>query len=188
MEGNIIEPDLQNSDNRPEPRTVERLNKPLTTRQERFCQSFVIYGSGAVAARAAGYKARSSNRQGWRLLQSVRVRERIREIQASLADHRGRANDVIIGKLEMVYHRAMENYQYHAAARAAQMQAKLFQGIEETRAELAAAGIGRDDEDRDRETPNNSPELAGPKMMTFDDNSREIDKACTQMSTWKKRV
>jgi len=98
----------------------------LIPRQERFCQAFVHYGAAAAAARAAGYAPASSRRQGWRLMRAPRIQARIREIQADLADHRDRADAAVIGKLEIVYRRALEDHQYYAAARAAYLQAQLM--------------------------------------------------------------
>ncbi len=98
----------------------------LIPRQERFCHAFVHYGTATTAARTAGYAPRSSKRQGWRLLRSPRIQARIREIQAGLADHQGRADAAIIGKLEVVYRRALEDHQFHAAARAAQLQGQFM--------------------------------------------------------------
>ena len=37
----------------------------------------------------------------------------------------GRDRDVLIGKLENIYRRAIENHQYHAATRAIEAQARL---------------------------------------------------------------
>ena len=89
-----------------------------------------------MAARAAGYAPTSARRQGWRLLRSPRIQARIREIQAELADHQCRADDAVIGKLEVVYRRALEAQQFYAAARAAELQGKL---LHRRRAGTAAA-------------------------------------------------
>ncbi len=101
-----------------------RLN-PLTPRQERFCHEFVNWAQGAVAAREAGYQAKWSRKQGSRLLATERIRARIREIQAQLARDGGADMDTLIGKLEVVYRRAIEDHHFYAAARAVELQAKL---------------------------------------------------------------
>ncbi len=98
--------------------------RPLTPRQERFCHEFVHWAQGAVAAREAGYSAASSRKQGYRLLRTARVRARIQEIQAEMARDGGGA-DVLIGKLEVVYRRAIEDHHFAAAARAVELQARL---------------------------------------------------------------
>ena len=100
----------------------------LTPRQERFCQKFVYYLNAAKAARNAGYAPRTANREGYRLLQDPRVARRIQEIQWALAEQHGRDTDTLVGKLEMVYRRAMEDGRYHAAARAVALQAELTTG------------------------------------------------------------
>ena len=97
--------------------------KPLTPRQERFCHEFVNWAQGAVAAREAGYQAKWSRKQGSRLLATARIRARIRDIQAQLARDGGADMDTLIGKLEVVYRRAIEDHHFYAAARAVELQA-----------------------------------------------------------------
>ena len=99
--------------------------KPLNYRQECFCQAFVQGGNASHAAVTAGYTRRSRRQQGWRLLKTRRIAERIREIQADMAAGHGRDHDILIGKLENIYRRAIENHQYHAATRAIEAQARL---------------------------------------------------------------
>ncbi len=99
--------------------------KALTYRQESFCQAFVQEGNASHAAITAGYTPRSRRQQGWRLMKTRRIAERIRDIQAGLAQDHGRDRDVLIGKLENIYRRAMENHQYHAATRVIEAQARL---------------------------------------------------------------
>ncbi len=98
---------------------------PLTSRQERFCQAFVVYATASTAAAEAGYSRKSSRKQGYRLLRTDRIRARVREIQSSLAADHGRDMDVLLGKLEIVYRRAIEDHHFYAAARAVELQAKL---------------------------------------------------------------
>ena len=98
---------------------------PLTSRQERFCQAFVIYATAATAALEAGYTPRNARQHGYRLLKTDRIRARVREIQSSLAADHGRDLDVLLGKLEIVYRRAIEDHHFTAAGRAVEMQARL---------------------------------------------------------------
>ncbi len=100
--------------------------KPLTLRQERFCHAFVNWACGAVAAREAGYAVKSSRKQGSAMLQTERIRARIHEIQSQLAHDAGSDMDALIGKLEVVYRRAIEDHHFYAAARAVELQAKLI--------------------------------------------------------------
>ncbi len=99
--------------------------KPLTPRQERFCHSFVHYSNATVAAVEAGYERPSARKQGSRLLKTARVRARIHEIQAQLARDAGGDMEALIGKLEIIYRRAMEDHHFYAASRAVELQARL---------------------------------------------------------------
>ena len=100
----------------------------LNSRQERFCQAFVVYATASTAAIEAGYARTNARQHGWRLLQTDRIRARIREIQAALAADHGRDMDVLLGKLEIVYRRAIEDHHFAAAAHAVHLQAKIARG------------------------------------------------------------
>ncbi len=97
----------------------------LTHRQEKFCRGFVAYGTPRPAAVEAGYAPRWAVQHGHRLLRQPRIRDRIAELQAELARDSCRETDVMLGKLEAVYRRAMENHQFHAAVRAVEAQRRL---------------------------------------------------------------
>jgi len=97
----------------------------LTSRQERFCQAFVVYATAATAAIEAGYARSNARQYGSRLLKTERIRARIRAIQSGLAADHGRDMDVLLGKLEIVYRRAIEDHHFTAAGRAVEMQARL---------------------------------------------------------------
>ncbi len=113
------------------PQTPTRTHSPnptpttLNPRQERFCQAFVVYATASTAAAESGYSRKWSRKQGYRLLRTDRIRARIREIQSNLAAGHGRDMDVLLGKLEIVYCRAIEDHHFYAAARAVELQAKL---------------------------------------------------------------
>ena len=99
--------------------------KLLTTRQERFCHAFVHYATASAAAREAGYARGSAKQQGYRLLRTGRVRARIRALHAQLCRDQGQDPEVLIGKLENVYRRAIEDQNFPTAARAVELQARL---------------------------------------------------------------
>ena len=99
--------------------------RPLTRRQERFCQAYVVYGSAAKAARAAGYSERSARQQAWRLLHTGRVRARLARLHADLGRDFKDSLNVYIGKLELVYRQAVEDRRSLAAVRAVMAQAHL---------------------------------------------------------------
>ncbi len=101
--------------------------RPLTLRQERFCHAFVLNPNAARAARAAGYEKGSARKQGWRLLRSLRIRARLREIQTELALDQNDSIDALIGKLEVVYRQAVQDRRTLAAVRAVELQGRFTQ-------------------------------------------------------------
>ena len=100
----------------------------LKARQERFCRWFVELANAAGAARAAGYSPNGANVAGFRLLRHPRIARRIAEIEAETARLHSRGPEVLIGKLETVYRRAIVDHHFHTAARAVELQARI-QGI-----------------------------------------------------------
>ncbi len=98
---------------------------PLTPRQEAFCHYFVLWGNASVAAREAGYAASSARNQGYRLARRPRVRARIAQLRRGLARAYGLDAEVLVGKLEALYQRAVEDHDFHAAARAVELQARM---------------------------------------------------------------
>ena len=99
--------------------------RPLTLRQERFCQAFVIDPVAARAAREAGYSREWAGKIGWRLLKSDRIRARLLEIQTDLARELNDGLDPFIGKLEVIYRQAVADRRTLAAVRAVELQARL---------------------------------------------------------------
>ena len=97
----------------------------LKARQERFCRQFVELANGAAAARAAGYAPKGAKIAGYRLLRHPRIARRIAEIEAETAPLHARSSEVLVGKLENVYRRAVVDHQFHAAARAVDLQARI---------------------------------------------------------------
>ncbi len=107
----------------PIPRSIPL--KPLTPRQERFCHYFVLYACASVAASEAGYSRKSSKHQGYRLLRTHRVRDRIRTLHAEHCRDQAGDTEALIGKLENVYRRAVQDHHFHTAARCVELQARL---------------------------------------------------------------
>jgi phage terminase small subunit len=97
----------------------------LKPRQERFCRYFAECANAAQAARAAGYQPGCSRNAGYRLLRQPRIAARIAEIQSETAEAHCRDVNVLLGKLETVYRRAIDGHHFSAAARAVELQAKL---------------------------------------------------------------
>lgn len=109
------------SDSRPRPMD----ERPLNPRQERFCQAYAGRLTAAAAARDAGYAAGVANKQGWRLMRDQRVQARIADIEAARARDRDDQPAALRAKLEAVYRHALARGNFHAAARAVDLQARL---------------------------------------------------------------
>ena len=60
----------------------------LNDKQEKFAQAYVLHRNATEAAKAAGYAAASAYNQGYRLLQSDEVAERIKDLEQELAETR----------------------------------------------------------------------------------------------------
>ncbi len=101
------------------------LGKPLTQRQERFCHYFVLYACASVAASEAGYSRKSAKHQGYRLLRTHLVRNRIQALHAEHSRDQAGDTEALIGKLENVYRRAVQDHHFHTAARCVELQARL---------------------------------------------------------------
>ena len=56
----------------------------LNDKQEKFAQAYVLHRNATEAARAAGYAKASAYNQGYRLLQSDEITERIKELEQEL--------------------------------------------------------------------------------------------------------
>lgn len=80
---------------------------------------------GAEAVRAAGYEPKGAAVQASRLLDRLDVRARIAALRADVARLHCRDEDTILAKLETVYTQAVEVHQFHAAARALTLQARI---------------------------------------------------------------
>jgi phage terminase small subunit len=101
--------------------------KRLAERQEMFCRRFVEGANATHAARSAGYAAASARNAGYRLLRRPEIKERIAALHREQAEQ-ARDTEILIGKLETVYRRALNADQCSAAARAVEIQAKLAAG------------------------------------------------------------
>ena len=97
----------------------------LKPRHERFCRAFIETANASVAAKAAGYAPASARNAGYRLLQHPRIATRIAEMHRETAAAHCRNVDMLLGKLETIYRRAVDDRHFAAAARAVELQAKL---------------------------------------------------------------
>ena len=98
-------------------RPLSPSDRPLSPRQETFRHSYVYYPNAANAAREAGYGAASVRQQGHRLPRTPCVAARVAAIRRTMAEDGCRETGVLLGKLENVHNRAIEDRHYVAAAR-----------------------------------------------------------------------
>lgn len=101
--------------------------KPLSFRQEKFCEHYALVGNAAEAARQAGYAERSAKNHGSRLLGDARIRDRIYAIRVNRAMKFGPV--MAFARLESLFFKATEKGDIRAAARILTLQARLA-GVE----------------------------------------------------------
>jgi len=88
----------------------------LNDKQEKFCQAYVLHRNATEAAKAAGYASASANNQGYRLLQSDEIVERIRDLEQELE------TDVdVIEEIENQYAYAKANGHTNSALKALEL-------------------------------------------------------------------
>ena len=92
----------------------------LNEKQEKFCQAYVLHRNATEAARAAGYAAGSANNQGYRLLQSDEVTERIYELEQELE-----TNVDVIEEIESQYTYAKTNGHTNSAIKALELLSRI---------------------------------------------------------------
>lgn len=97
----------------------------------------MLWGNASVADSEAGYARMSAKNQGYRLTQNPRIRARIAALRRGLARAYGLDSEVLVGKLEALYQRAVEDHHFHAAARCVELQAYMA-GYVEGRFKVAA--------------------------------------------------
>ena len=88
----------------------------LNEKQEKFCQAYVLHRNATEAAKAAGYAAASAYNQGYRLLQSDEVSERIKELEQELE-----TNVDVIEEIESQYTFARANGHTNSALKALEL-------------------------------------------------------------------
>jgi len=110
--------------NGPPPRGLS-MPKRLKLKQAQFCEYYVDHGNAARAAREAGYAAANAAHQGGSLLRQTAVRAYIHELRQKYALETRWEMEDAFDKLELIYERAMEVQNYHAAVRAVEAQTRL---------------------------------------------------------------
>ena len=87
----------------------------LNDKQEKFAQSYILHRNATEAARSAGY-SKSSYNQGYRLLQSDEVKERIEDLEKELE------TDVdVVSEIESQYTFAKANGHTNSAIKALEL-------------------------------------------------------------------
>lgn len=97
----------------------------LTGRQEKFCEEYVLWGNGAMAASFAGYSEHSARKQAYRLLTNAYIQEHIAEMRRDLGAGNRIGLDTLLAKLEACFRKALRTGKPSAAVRAAEAQARL---------------------------------------------------------------
>jgi len=97
----------------------------LTPMQAAFCAAYAEFGNAARAARIAGYSPTAARQLGSRLLGRPKIVHRIAELRAAIAERDAQDAPTLLAKLEAIYREALDANQFHAAARAVDLQARL---------------------------------------------------------------
>ena len=88
----------------------------LNDKQEKFAQAYVLHRNASEAARTAGYAGASANNQGYRLLQSEEISDRIHHLEQELE-----TNVDVISEIEKQYTYAKENGHTNSAIKALEL-------------------------------------------------------------------
>ena len=88
----------------------------LNDKQEKFAQAYVLHRNATEAAKAAGYAAASAYNQGYRLLQSDEIAERIKDLEQELE-----TNVDVIDEIENQYAYAKSNGHVNSAIKALEL-------------------------------------------------------------------
>jgi len=88
----------------------------MNDKQEKFSQAYVLHRNATEAAKAAGYSSRSSANQGYRLLQTQEVIDRIHELEQQLE-----TNVNVIEELEGQYAFAKSSGHTNSAIKALEL-------------------------------------------------------------------
>ena len=88
----------------------------LNDKQEKFAQSYILHRNATEAAKAAGYAEGSANNQGYRLLQSEVIVERIEELENEL-----QTSVNVIEEIESQYSYAKTNGHTNGAIKALEL-------------------------------------------------------------------
>ena len=108
---------------------LERPNLPpaaaLNARQEAFCESYDELPNAAAAARHAGYSEHSARSQGSKLLADGNIQQHIATLKKIRARARALDRELLLERLETLYHAAMGEGRLNAAIQALRLMAQI---------------------------------------------------------------
>ncbi len=98
---------------------------PLTPRQKRFCEQYMILPTKKEAVIAAGYSEKGATITAAKLMKRPEVQEHIAKLEAEAKERNNINQDEIIGRLRENYASAKEAKQFNACNRAVELEAKM---------------------------------------------------------------
>ena len=97
----------------------------LNARQEAFCEYYDDDPNAAAAARNAGYSARSARSQGSKLLADSNIQQHIATLKKIRARARALDRELLLERLEELYHACMAEGRLNAAIQALRLMAQI---------------------------------------------------------------
>ena len=108
----------------------------LNEKQEKFAQNYILHRNATEAAKSAGYSAESAYNQGYRLLQSDEVKERIYELEQELE-----TNVDVVSELEQQYTIAKNNGHGNVAIKALELLSRVRGAKSDNDIDISEEGI-----------------------------------------------
>ena len=81
--------------------------QPLTEKQEKFCNEFLIDLNATQAAIRCGYSPKTANEQASRLLANVNIKDRIEAIRKPLIESTGLNQEWVLNRFKDISNRCM---------------------------------------------------------------------------------
>ena len=81
---------------------MDETTRPLTTKQQRFCEEYLVDLNATAAARRAGYSSRTAEQQGYQLLQIPSVQAAIEALKAARSEATGVTAEYVVERLRAV--------------------------------------------------------------------------------------
>ncbi len=118
---------------------------PLTPRQKRFCEQYMILPTAKAAVIAAGYSEKGATVTAAKLMKRPEVQEHIAKLEAEAKERNNINQDEIRGRLRENYASAKEAKQYNACNRAVELEAKMG-GLLKEQVHLTGLGVISDED------------------------------------------